>query len=256
MKKEFALLDHLEALRWALVRSIIVLILAASASYVFGERIIRFIASPTLPSFILNLPYGERLSRFLVSPVGQLYFFTPQEAFWVRLKVAFVTGLVLAAPYILGEAWAFIAPGLRLREKAWALPFLVFSIIMFYIGCALAMWFAIPVGIRFLSSFGGSAMSPFFGASGYVNFVIFMTLAFGLLFETPVLMVALTGMGVLDPKAVAKKRAYVIILAFIVAAVVTPTVDFVTQIFLAVPLILLFELGLLLSRLVKRTKRE
>jgi len=256
LKREFALLDHLEAIRWALVRSIIVLVIAASASYAFGERIIRFIASPTLPPFILNLPYGEKLAQFLTSPVGQLYFFTPQEAFWVRLKVAFVTGLIMAAPYIMGEAWAFVAPGLRLREKAWALPFLVFSIIMFYLGCALALWFAIPVGVRFLSSFGGAAMSPFFGASGYLNFVIFMTLAFGLLFETPALMVALTGMGLLDPKAVAKKRAYVIILAFVVAAVVTPTVDFVTQIFLAVPLILLFELGLLLSRLVKRTRRE
>ncbi len=256
MKKEFALLDHLEALRWALVRSIIVLVIAASASYAFGERIIRFIASPALPPFILNLPHGEKLAQFLVFPVGQLYFFTPQEAFWVRLKVAFVTGLILAAPYILGEAWAFVAPGLKRREKAWALPFLLFSIIMFYLGCALALWFAIPVGVRFLSSFGGEAMSPFFGASGYINFVIFMTIAFGLLFETPALMVALTGMGLLDPKAVAKKRSYVVILVFVVAAVVTPTVDFVTQIFLAVPLILLFELGLLLSRLVSRNKRE
>ncbi len=256
MKREFALLDHLEALRWALVRSIIALAIVASASYAFGERIIRFISSPTLPPFILNLPYGQKLAQFLVSPVGRLYFFTPQEAFWVRLKVAFVTGLIVAAPYILGEAWAFVAPGLRRREKLWALPFLVFSIIMFYLGCALALWFAIPVGVRFLASFGGEAMSPFFGASGYINFVIFMTMAFGILFETPALMVALTGMGLLDPKAVARKRAYVIVLAFIVAAVVTPTVDFVTQIFLAVPLILLFELGLLLSRLVKMTRKD
>lgn len=254
MNREFALLDHLEALRWALIRSIVVLVITASASYAFGERIIQFISSPTLPAFILNTPFGERVSQFIASPVGKLYFFTPQEAFWVRLKVAFVAGLVLAAPYILGEAWAFVAPGLKPREKLWALPFLIFSIIMFYLGCALALWFAVPVGVKFLSSFGGEVMSPFFGASGYINFVIFMTLAFGILFETPALMVALTGMGILDPKAVAKKRAYVIILAFVVAAVVTPTVDFITQIFLAVPLILLFELGLLLSRLVKRGK--
>jgi len=247
LNKEFALLDHLEALRWALIRSIIALAITASVSYAFGERIIRFITCPTLPPFIPN-------ARFAATPVGTLYFFTPQEAFWVRLKVAFVTGLILAAPYILGEVWAFVAPGLKRREKLWALPFLVFSVIMFYLGCALALWFAIPVGVRFLSSFGGEAMSPLFGASGYTNFVIFMTLAFGLLFETPMLMVALTGMGILDPKALAKKRSYVIILAFVVAAVVTPTVDFITQIFLAVPLILLFELGLLLSRLVKRGK--
>ncbi len=249
---EHSLVYHLETLRWAIVRSIIVLAIASSGSYAFGERIIRFIASPTLPGFVLSIPGGERLARLLSSPIEKLYFFAPQEAFWVRLKVALVVGLIISAPYILGEAWAFVAPGLRRKEKLWALPFLIFSIIMFYLGCALALWFAVPLGVRFLASFGGSAMSPFFGASGYINFVIFMTIAFGLLFETPTIMVALTGMGLLDPRSLAKKRAYIIVLAFIVAAVVTPTVDFITQIFLAVPLILLFELGLLLSRLVKR----
>ena len=226
--------EHLEALRWALLRSLIVLILVALAAYWFSERILEFLAAP----------------------VGHLYFFTPPEAFWAKIKLSLLTGAVLSAPYTIAEAWFFVAPGLKPKEKRWGLPGVLFAVVMFYTGCALALFGAVPIGVRFLASFGGEAMSPFFGASSYINFVALMVLSFGVLFETPVVMMLLTGIGLMNPSAVAKKRSYVIVAAFAVAAVVTPTVDFVTQIGLALPLILLFELGLVLSRLVLRFKNR
>ncbi len=222
------LAQHLEALRWALLRSLVVLILAALVLYWFSEQVLEFLAAP----------------------VGHLYFFTPPEAFWAKLKLSMLAAAVLTAPYVISEVWFFVAPGLKPREKRWGLPGVLFAVVMFYAGCALALFGAVPIGVKFLASFGGEAMSPFFGASSYINFVALMVLSFGVLFETPVVMMVLTGIGLMNPSAVAKKRSYVIVAAFAVAAVVTPTVDFITQIALALPLILLFEMGLLLSRMV------
>jgi len=234
MKEGFSVLKHIESLRWALVRSMIVVLAVSGVAYYFSEKIL----------------------LFLSKPVGQLYFFAPPEAFWVKLKLSFLTGVIVAAPYILAEAWCFVAPALKRREWLWGLPLVVLAIIMFYAGSGLALFLVAPFGIRFLSSFGGAAMNPFFGASGYINFVTFLVLSFGVLFETPIVMVILTAIGLLNPRSLARKRSYVIVAAFIVAAVLTPTVDFVTQIALALPLILLFEMGLLLSWLVYRQRNR
>ncbi len=222
--------DHLEALRWAIIRYLAVLLVLSVAGWFLSERAL----------------------LFLEAPVGKLYFFNPAEAFWVRVKLAFWAGLFLSVPYGLAEAWLFLAPALTRREKILLGPFVLLGTALFYSGAALALFLIIPLGVKVLAGFGGSAMEPFFNASGYLDFAFWMTVGFGAAFETPLLVAALVGLGLVKPQWLKRQRPFVVVLAFLVAAIITPTVDVLTQTALALPLIILFELGLLLGTLLRR----
>ncbi len=232
--KEMTFLDHLEELRKRLIRVVVVLILGAIGGYLLSDIMLKAITGP----------------------VGKLYFFSPPEAFLVRLKVSLVASLLIFLPYVLLELWWFVKPGLTESEKRMGFPLLTVSVLLFYLGFAFALFVVIPVGVKVLISFGGSTMESLFNASGYVNFVLMLILIFGLLFQFPILILFLAKIGLIEPETLRKRRREVIVGAFVVAAVVTPSVDFVTQTLLAVPLIILFELGLFATRFVKTSDRR
>ncbi len=229
-QKELSFWDHLEALRWAIIRYLIVLLALSLGGWFFSEKALLWIARP----------------------VGKLYFFGPAEAFWVRVKVSFLLGVLASVPYGLAETWVFLAPALKRREKLLLGPFVALGTLLFYAGAAFSLFLLIPLGVKVLAGFGGSAMEPFFNASGYLDFAFWMTVGLGAVFETPLLVAALVGLGLVKPGWLKRQRPFVVVLAFFVAAVITPTVDILTQTALALPLIILFELGLLLGSLLRR----
>ena len=228
--KEASFWDHLEELRRRLLRMLTVFL---------GATLLCYWQSP-------------KLLVFLARPVGNLYFFAPAEAFLVRLKVAALVALLLTLPYHHWEIWRFLQPGLTDRERRPAAVAWLVAILLFYLGAAFALFLGIPLGVRVLLSFGGPALQALLRAGDYVNFSLLLVLAFGVLFEFPLVVVALSQMGLLDPWRLARYRREVIVGVFVLAAVITPSVDFVTQTLLAVPLIILFELGLWTARRLRR----
>jgi sec-independent protein translocase protein TatC len=171
--------------------------------------------------------------------------------FVTPLKLAFFAAIVVAAPYLLYQAWAFVAPGLYRHEKRLASPLLVSAVLLFYIGCAFAYFLVLPMVFSFLTATVPDGVSMMTDISRYLDFVLVMFLVFGVCFEIPVATVILVMLGITTPEQLKASRGYVIVGAFVVAAVVTPP-DALSQIMLAVPMCLLFEIGLVAARLVAR----
>lgn len=232
--KELSLWEHLEELRTRLIRIIIAVIVTGIIGYIFSDQII----------------------YLLSKPVGKLYFFSPPEAFLIRLKILLFSGLFFSAPYMLYELWKFVEPGLLPHEKRYSVPLIVSGTVLFYIGIAFGLFVALPLGVKVLLEFGGKYMQGLFNAKSYFNFALLLLFSFGILFEFPVVIVFLSEIGVIDPYKLSKQRKYVIVGIFVVAAIITPSVDMVTQSILAIPLILLFEISIFFSKLARRRRKE
>jgi sec-independent protein translocase protein TatC len=176
--------------------------------------------------------------------------------FMVPMKVGAAAAFMLALPYVLHQAWAFVAPGLYEHEKRLALPIVVASTVLFYLGVAFCYFLVFGKVFTFISSFAPKSITPAPDIEAYFSFVITMFLAFGVTFEIPVVVILLVRFGVVDVQKLASARPYVIVGAFVIAAVVTPP-DVLSQLMLAVPMCLLFEAGLLLARFIgKHTAAE
>ncbi|MBI2870276.1 MAG: twin-arginine translocase subunit TatC [Candidatus Omnitrophica bacterium] len=194
--------------------------------------------------------WADPLLMYLARPVPRLVFIGPSEAFVARLKVAFMGGLILSMPLVLYHAGAFVWPALKDRERR-LVGASVWAVVLFFaLGVAFAFFLAVPVGLKFLMGFGGSVIEPMLSADRYLSFVGAMLLVFGIVFELPVLLVVLSRIGIVTPAFLRQKRAPVIVAIFIVAAIVTPP-DVVSQCLVAIPMILLYELGILLSYWLK-----
>lgn len=230
------LLSHLVELRSRLVRSLVAVMLVFAALFPLSNRLYAMLAEPLLS----KLPAGTQMVAIdVVTP-----FVTP-------LKLAFFAAIVVAAPYLLYQAWAFVAPGLYRHEKRLASPLLVSAVILFYLGCAFAYFLVLPMVFSFLTATVPDGVSMMTDISRYLDFVLVMFLVFGVCFEIPVATVILVMLGITTPEQLKASRGYVIVGAFVVAAVVTPP-DALSQIMLAVPMCLLFEIGLVAARLVAR----
>jgi sec-independent protein translocase protein TatC len=173
----------------------------------------------------------------------------------VYFQISMLTAVMLAMPFLVFQLMAFVAPGLTSKEKRVVFSILPGIIFMFLGGMAFAYFIALHPALTFLYHFNNTIASAMPSLSTYINFVVRVLLIFGLVFETPLIVMALAKLGVVSPDWLASKRKWWILLAFIIAAVVTPTPDPVNQTIVAVPLILLLELGILLSRLVYKKKR-
>ncbi|RPJ05719.1 MAG: twin-arginine translocase subunit TatC, partial [Deltaproteobacteria bacterium] len=187
---------------------------------------------------------------------GSLIFTSVAEAFFTYMKVGLIGGLILTSPFILYQVWAFVAPGLYRHEKRYAVPFVLGGSFFFTLGVCFGYFVAIPVGFRFLLGFASDFIKPMPSMKEYLTFTIKFLLAFGLVFEFPVILVFLARIGVVDAKMLAKQRKYALLLVFIVAAAVTPSPDLLTQVLTAIPLIGLYELSILLSRIFGKKKKE
>lgn len=229
-------LEHLGELRVRIMRSLFWLLGGTFISLFFAERITDFLARP-----VTKLGY-------------KLVFTAPAEAFWVQMKVALITGLFIASPGILWQVWAFIAPGLHAHERKYAAPFVIIGSFMFVLGGAFSLLVVTPYAIAFLLSYARDTLQPMITLENHVGFILKFTLAFGLVFELPLLLTVLSRMGVVTPKMLARNRKYAVLGAFIAGAILTPTPDAFNQTLMAGPLILLYEVGIVCARIFGRKR--
>lgn len=195
----------------------------------------------------------DRIVAFLTAPVPQLYVMKPAEAFMIYVKIALWSGAILASPLLAWEFWAFLVPAFTEREKRALLLFVPFSVLLFLAGLAFFYGLILPQGLFFLRSFSSGAVQSLWSLEAYLDFVVLMVLPVGLFFNLPLVLLLLAKMGLVTSERLKKARRYVIVLAFVVAAIITPTTDMVSQTLLAIPLILLYEISLVLIRvLLKR----
>jgi sec-independent protein translocase protein TatC len=190
-------------------------------------------------------------------PLGmELVYLAPAEGFFVYMKLSFYVAVMICMPVILYHAWEFVAPGLLEGERRFTGLFVTFGVFFFAMGAAFCYYVVLPIGLKFLMSYGGEGLKPMISVGNYISFVFMFVIAFGLIFEMPLVIVFLTKMGMVTPDWFAKQRSYFIVGDFIVAAALTPTPDVVSQLMMAVPMMILFEVGLLASRLIAPKKEE
>lgn len=228
------LLEHLIELRKRLIWSFVALGLAFSVCFYFADHIFAFLAQPLVDAF----GKGE----------GKLIYTKLYEAFFVQIRVAFFAAFFLAFPILANQIWAFVAPGLYAKEKKAFLPFLIATPVLFLTGGALAYYFVMPVAFRFFLQFegnlGGIEQEALPAIGDYLSLVMHFILAFGIAFLLPILLMLMERAGLVTRDQLKRGRRYAILIAFIVAAVATPP-DVLSQLMLAIPLILLYEISLI-----------
>lgn len=233
---ERPLVAHLLELRARLLRGAAGLLLVLLALLPFANTLYAWLAQPLLD----KLPAG-----------GQLIATEVASPFFAPLKLAFFVALVLAMPWLLYQAWAFVAPGLYRREKRLALPLLTSALVLFYAGCAFAFYLVLPAVFGFMAKVTPAGVAMMTDINAYLDFVLVLFLAFGLAFELPVAMLVLVLLGWVTPAQLREARGYAIVGIFVVAAIVTPP-DVISQLMLAVPMCLLYEAGILAAVVLAR----
>ncbi len=250
--------EHLGDLRKRIIVSVVALFITFLISFNYSEDIFRFIMFPL--KYNLDFSVKNVYIHFVPQDKLQntkLVFLAPAEAFWMNIKVAFVAGLISALPVIFYQLWKFISPGLLHKEKRYVVPFILLATSLFLIGAAFCFFIVLPFAMGFLLTYKvGDFLSPMLSVGNYVDFCLKFILAFGAVFELPIVIIFFTRMGIVTPKTLAKSRKYAILLAFVVAAILTPTPDAFNQTLMAVPMIVLYEVGIILSRIFKRRKVE
>jgi len=228
------LIDHLIELRARLLRAVAGLFVVLLALLPFANKLYAFFAAPLLA----KLPAG-----------GQLIAVEVASPFFAPLKLAFFVALMVSMPWLLYQAWAFVAPGLYQREKRLALPLLVSAMGLFYAGCAFAFFLVLPTVFGFLAKVTPDGVAMMTDINAYLDFVLVIFVAFGLSFELPVAMVIAAALGWVTPAQLREARGYAIVGVFVIAAIITPP-DVVSQLMLAIPMCLLYEVGIVASRWV------
>ena len=233
---EQSFISHLVELRMRLMRGVLAVLLVFLALMPLSDQIYTRLALPLME----QLPAGATMVAIDVA--------TP---FVTPLKLAFFAAIFLTMPFLLYQLWAFVEPGLKKHEKHLATPLLISATVLFYVGCAFAYFLVMPVVFAFLAGTTPEGVTMMTDIGKYLDFVLVLFLAFGFCFEIPVATVILVAMGVATPESLRRSRPYVIVGSFVVGAVLTPP-DALSQIMLAVPMCLLYELGLLATRAVTR----
>src|SRR5437899_46672 len=222
------IVEHLEELRKRLLYSLAAFGVATSAGYLFVERILAAV----------------------LRPVGQVVFLAPTEAFFVRLKVAALAGVFLSLPVMLYQLWRFVSVGLTPTERRYSLSLVPAALALFVSGAAFAFLVILPIGVRFLLSYQTPDLVPMISVQAYTSFVTAFVLAFGLLFQLPVVILFLARLGVVTPASLAAGRKYALLAIVTASAVLTPGGDVVSQMLMAVPTYILYEVRIWVARLV------
>lgn len=217
--------SHLEELRERLIRVLIGIGIGFILCYGFQEEIIS----------LLQRPYGQKL-----------VFISPTEAFFVTLKVSFFAGIMLATPLILYEIWAFVAPGLKESEHKFARYFMIYGTVLFLTGVMFCYFVVLPIGVSFLLSYQSSLLQPMISVDNYMSFVLLFLFAFGIIFNLPLAIIILTRIGLVSPETLRRNRKFAYLITFIVGALLTPP-DVFSQTMMALPLILLYEISIVIS---------
>lgn len=239
-EKELTLIDHLIELRDRILKSLLAVIILFLALFAFANEIYTYVATPLLDA----LPEGSTMIAI-----------DPTSPFFAPFKLTFYVAFLIAAPYILYQVWSFIAPGLYQKEKAVAIPLFISSVLLFYAGVAFARYvlfgfvFAFFVGV----APEGIAVAP--DINSFLSFALTIFLAFGFAFEVPIAVFILIWMGLAEPDSLVEKRPYVVVGCFVVGMLLTPSDPF-TQSMLAIPMWMLFELGIVAGRMIRKRQEE
>lgn len=235
-QKQASFIDHLEELRRRILWSIAAVALFTAAGFFIAKKFLNVII--------------ERAA------LGTTYFFAPTEAFTAQIKAAVFLGVVVSFPFLLYQSWAFIGPGLTRTERRISLSYMGSGIVLFAMGILFGYYILIPYGLKFLLSFGSETIQPMINIGRYMNFFLWCLLGSGLLFQLPLMLFFLMRLGVVDVETVSRHRAEAVVAVLILCAVITPTGDFFTLLLLSIPLLLLFELSILIARLSGRHRHK
>lgn len=237
---EMPFLDHLEELRWRLIKCIVSIFIGAIIVYFFASEVMQLLVRP----------------HNLIAKSSKLIFLEPTGGFMVHLEIALFGGIIISLPVIFFQLWKFIAPGLYERERSWVIIIIFVSTLSFLIGASFAYLVMIPIGLKFLLGFQSELLTANLTIQKYLSFVLTLVFVSGMIFELPLVSFFLTKIGLLNPRFLREKRRYGIVVILILAALLTPP-DLMTQVLLAVPLVLLYEISILVSYFTSRgTKPE
>lgn len=265
------LTKHLGELRKRILVSLIVILAIFFVTFSYAEDLFRFVMFPMKYRLDFALPvkmtidfsqkvFGISGQDMYVKFVPQeklqglkLVFLAPAEAFWMSMKVSFVAALLLSTPVIFFQIWKFIAPGLHQHEKKYVVPFVFTASLLFLFGATFCFTLVLPFALEFLLTYNvGDFLTPMLSVGQFVDFSLKFILAFGVVFELPIIMIFLVKLGIVTPETLSKNRRFAVVLAFILAAFLTPTPDLFNQTLMAVPMILLYELGIWVVPFFKR----
>ena len=227
---EMSLIDHLQELR---------------------KRLIAAIAAVVISSLVCYF-YSQELVHIITAPAGKLYYMNPAEAFFTYLKVSFFAGFLVALPIVMYQMWAFIVPALTKQERKVSSVLVPASVLLFFVGLAFSYFLVLPAGIKFFVGFATEDLQPLFSVGQYLSFVISFLLPFGVIFELPLFLFVLAKMGIISSDYLIRKRKMMLVMSFVIGAVISPTPDVFSQTMVAVPLLVLYEISILVVKHILR----
>ncbi|MCS6957281.1 MAG: twin-arginine translocase subunit TatC [Aquificaceae bacterium] len=234
------LTEHLRELRSRLIKSILGFLLGTGVAFYFAGKIFEILKEPVKKSY----------------PQVELVTLSPTEPLFILLKISVVFGFILSLPVILYQLWKFVEPALYPNERRLVLPLTLFSILLFLLGGAFSYFLALPMALKFLLGIGLSQLqaTPFLSVNLYISFLLKMIVGFGIAFELPVFVFLLQRAGIVSQEQLKAFRKYFIVIAFVAGALIAP--DVTTQVLMAIPLMILYEISLLAGRLGARRQKE
>lgn len=234
-ESEMTFLEHLEELRWRIIYSLIGIVVGAIIAWIFIDYLVDYILlKPAKDS-------GAELQN--LRPFGQLFLY---------MQIAIMVGIIISIPNIFYQFWQFISPALHKRERKYLLSIVIFSSLCFLLGIAFAYFVMLPLALKFAAQFGSAAIKNQFAIDEYMSIIISVMLAAGLVFELPMISFFLSKLGILKPSFMRRYRRHAYVVIIIAAAFLTPGTDPVSQIILTVPLIVLYEISILISKLSQK----
>ena len=228
--REMTLVGHLGELRRRIIVSVVSVVVGALAAYY----------------------YIDELMRVVTAPAGKLYFMSPAVGFFAFLKLAVFGGFMLALPVVLWQVWAFVAPALTSGEKKWAFIMVPGAVLLFFTGVAFAYLLVWPAAVKFFLGVGSESLQPMLSLGQYLSFLFSFILPFGIIFNLPLALLVLAKMGIISSRFLAKQRRMMILVAFIIGGIITPTPDIFTQTMMAIPIILLYEASIWAVKILLR----
>lgn len=230
-EKEMTFIEHLEELRWRIIYSLIGIVIGTVIAWIFIDLLVEEI--------LLRPAKESGVSLQNLKPFGQIFLY---------FQIALIAGLILSIPNVFYQFWKFISPALRKNERKYILAIVIFTTVCFLAGIAFAYFVMLPLALSFAVQFGTQTIKNEFAVDEYMSIIISVMLAAGLVFELPMLSFFLSKLGILKPSFMRKYRKHSIVIILIAAAVLTPGTDPVSQVILAVPLVLLYEISILVSK--------
>jgi sec-independent protein translocase protein TatC len=246
--------SHLAELRKRIIWSVVWIVIGFGLCFNYSEDILKVLMWPMNSKLTVHsaFPYLSLVPNMVQQ---KLHYTTLIEPFWSHLKIALIAGVMLVFPLIMHQVWKFISPGLLPKERRYAGYFVLFSTLFFAIGVLFCLLLLLPFAIPFLLGYKTDNLIAIIKIGDYIDFVLKFILACGIVFELPLVIVLLSRMGIVTPDWLAKYRKYAFLASFILGAILTPTPDVFNQTLISIPIYLLYEIGILLSRLFGKKKK-